>query len=67
LCYNGSSIEKGIKFMQTDEIRYIKSHRDDIIFMLSFKGFTTDALMLKSDEELDNLYIEYIILAEDYV
>ena len=60
-------IEKGIKFMQTDEIRYIKSHRDDIIFMLSFKGFTTDALMMKSDEELDNLYIEYIILAEDYV
>jgi len=53
--------------MQTDEIRYIKSHRNDIIFMLSMKGFTTDALMLKSDEELDNLYIEYIILAEDYV
>jgi hypothetical protein len=24
-------------------------------------------LMKKSDEELDNLYIEYIVLAEDYV
>ena len=35
--------------------------------MLSFKGFTTDTLNKKSDEELDNLYIEYIVLAEDYV
>ena len=41
--------------------------RQDIITMLSFKGFTTDSLVLKSDEELDNLYIEYIVLAEDYV
>jgi hypothetical protein len=53
--------------VQYEPVCYTKSHRDDIIFMLSFKGFTTDALMLKSDEELDNLYIEYIILAEDYV
>jgi hypothetical protein len=42
--------------------------RNDIILMLSVKGyFTTDSLMKKSDEELDNLYIEYIVLAEDYV
>jgi hypothetical protein len=41
--------------------------RNDIILMLSMKGFTTDSLIKKSDEELDNLYIEYIILAEDYV
>ena len=41
--------------------------RNDIILMLSMKGFTTDTLMKKSDEELDNLYIEYIVLAEDYV
>jgi hypothetical protein len=42
--------------------------RSDIILMLSVKGyFTTDALMKKSDEELDNLYIEYIVLEEDYV
>ena len=41
--------------------------RLDIILMLNGKGFTTDALMKKSDEELDNLYIEYIVLAEDYV
>ena len=41
--------------------------RSEIIELLSFKGFTTDALMKKSDDELDNLYIEYIVLAEDYV
>jgi hypothetical protein len=41
--------------------------RNDIILMLSMKGFTTDSLIKKSDEELDNLYIEYIVLAEDYV
>jgi|GEM_PF-4167365 len=41
--------------------------RSDIILMLSMKGFTTDSLIKKSDEELDNLYIEYIVLAEDYV
>ena len=40
--------------------------RSDIITMLSFKGFTTDTLNKKSDEELDTLYIEYIVLAEDY-
>jgi hypothetical protein len=41
--------------------------RKDIILMLSFKGFTTEKLMQKSDEELDNLYIEYVVLHEDYV
>ena len=41
--------------------------RNDIILMLSMKGFTTDSLIKKSDEELDNLYIEYIVLEEDYV
>jgi hypothetical protein len=42
--------------------------RSDIILMLSVKGyFTTDALMKMSDEVLDNLYIEYIVLEEDYV
>jgi hypothetical protein len=42
--------------------------RSDIILMLSVKGyFTTDSLMKKSDEELDNLYIEYVVLEEDYI
>jgi hypothetical protein len=41
--------------------------KQDIMLMLSMKGFNTDALLSKSDEELDNLYIEYIVLAEDYV
>jgi hypothetical protein len=59
LCYNVILI--GEEFFM-DHIS-----REEIITMLSFKGFTTDALMKKSDEELDNLYIEYIVLAEDYV
>jgi hypothetical protein len=41
--------------------------RKDLILMLSMKGFTTDALIEKSNEELDNLYIEYVVLHEDYV
>lgn len=42
--------------------------RQDIMLMLSVKGyFSTDSLVKMSDEELDNLYIEYIVLAEDYV
>lgn len=41
--------------------------REEIILMLSCKGFTTDYLMTKDDETLDNLYIEYIVCAEDYV
>lgn len=41
--------------------------RDELIEMLSYKGFTTDELMAKDDETLENLYIEYIVLAEDYV
>ena len=45
----------------------ITKSRDELIFMLSFKGFTSDYLMTKDDETLENLYIEYIILAEDYV
>jgi hypothetical protein len=41
--------------------------RQDIMLMLSVKGyFSTDSLAKMSDEELDNLYIEYIVLAEDY-
>ena len=41
--------------------------RQDIMLMLSVKGyFSTDSLVKMSDEELDNLYIEYIVLAEDY-
>jgi len=59
LCYNEILI--GEEFFM-DHIS-----RNDIILMLSMKGFTTDALIKKSDEELDNLYIEYIVLAEDYV
>ena len=38
--------------------------RSELIFMLSFKGFTSDELSTKSDEELENLYIEYIVLEE---
>ena len=38
--------------------------RQELIFMLSFKGFTSDELSTKSDEELENLYIEYIVLEE---
>jgi hypothetical protein len=45
----------------------ITKSRDELIFMLSFKGFTSDYLMTKDDETLENLYIEYIILEEDYV
>ncbi len=41
--------------------------RQDIMLMLSVKGFTTDSLVKMSDEELDNLYIEYVVLHEDYV
>jgi hypothetical protein len=41
--------------------------KQDIILMLSMKGFASDNLVKMSDEELDNLYIEYIVLAEDYV
>jgi hypothetical protein len=41
--------------------------RSDLIYMLSFKGFTTDYLSKQNDETLDNLYIEYIVLEEDYV
>ena len=45
----------------------ITKSREELIYMLSFKGFTTDYLMTKDDETLENLYIEYIVLAEDYV
>ena len=38
--------------------------RQELIFMLSFKGFTSDELSTKTDEELDNLYIEYIVLED---
>ncbi len=41
--------------------------RQELIFMLSFKGFTSDELSTKTDEELDNLYIEYIVLEEVWV
>ena len=45
----------------------ITKSREELICLLSFKGFTTDYLMGKDDETLENLYIEYIVLAEDYV
>ena len=41
--------------------------RAEYIELLSFKGFTTDNLMKMDNEKLENLYIEYIVLAEDYV
>jgi len=41
--------------------------KQDIMLMLSCKGFASDTLVKMSDEELDNLYIEYIVLEEDYV
>ena len=41
--------------------------RSDLILLLSFKGFTSDYLSKQNDETLDNLYIEYIVLEEDYV
>lgn len=41
--------------------------REDLIFMLSFKGWTSDELSLMDNETLDNLYIEYIVLENDYV
>jgi len=41
--------------------------RQDIMLMLSVKGyFSTDSLVKMSDEELDNLYIEYVVLEEQY-
>jgi hypothetical protein len=45
----------------------ITLNRAELIELLSYKGFTTDYLMTKDDETLENLYIEYIVLAEDYV
>ena len=39
---------------------------DTMVFCLSFKGFTTDELELRSHDELMNLYIEYVVLEEDY-
>ena len=45
----------------------ITKNREELIELLSYKGFTTDYLMTKDDETLENLYIEYIVLAEDYV
>ena len=39
---------------------------DTIVFCLSFKGFTTDELEIMSYDELMNLYIEYVVLEEDY-
>ena len=53
LLYNGGSM--------------ITKNRAELIELLSYKGFTTDYLMTKDDETLENLYIEYIVLAEDYV
>ena len=41
--------------------------RDDDIYMLSFKGFTTDYLSTLTNLELEQLVVEYIVLAEDYV
>lgn len=41
--------------------------RADDIYMLSFKGFTSDYLSTLTNLELEQLMIEYIICAEDYV
>ena len=41
--------------------------RADDIYMLSFKGFTTDYLNTLTNLELEQLVVEYIVLAEDYV
>jgi hypothetical protein len=41
--------------------------RADDIYMLSFKGFTTDYLSTLTNLELEQLVVEYIVLAEDYV
>jgi hypothetical protein len=59
MCYNGLLIGQEF-FMDTIS-------KQDIMLMLSCKGFASDTLVKMSDEELDNLYIEYIVLAEDYV
>jgi hypothetical protein len=40
--------------------------RQDLIFMLSFKGFTSDQLQKMDDETLDNLYIEHVVLCGEY-
>ena len=45
----------------------ITKSRAELIELLSYKGFTSDELSQKDDETLENLYIEYIVLAEDYV
>jgi hypothetical protein len=44
----------------------ITKNRAELIELLSF-WFTTDKLMSFGDETLENLYIEYVVLAEDYV
>ena len=44
----------------------ITKNRAELIELLSF-WFTTDKLMSFDDETLENLYIEYVVLAEDYV
>ena len=41
--------------------------RADYIELLSYKGFTTDNLMKMDNETLENLYIEYVVCAEDYL
>ena len=45
----------------------ITKSRAELIELLSYKCFTSDELSHKDDETLENLYIEYIVLAEDYV
>jgi len=40
--------------------------RAEYIELLSYKGFTTDKLMTFDNEKLENLYIEYVVCAEDY-
>ena len=44
----------------------ITKNREELIELLSYKGFTTDNLMKMDNEKLENLYIEYIVCAEDY-
>lgn len=44
----------------------ITKNRSELIELLSF-WFNTDKLVSFDDETLENLYIEYVVLAEDYV
>ena len=42
-------------------------NRAEYIEMLSYKGFTSDKLSNLSNKVLENLYVEYVICADDYL